>query len=270
MRVAITGADGFLGTAVLKKLKKEKIPYTTFDFNKHDLLKTKSLKNLVLENDVIIHLAAVNRGNNTELFKINVLGTQCLLEAINLYSPNAKIVFASSFQVYLKNGLYGFSKRMAEELIKYYSVTTEIRGVIFRISNIYGPGGKPYYNSVIATIAYLIKKDEIVKINGDGTQKRDFIYVDDVADAIIKACKSPQKRKVEIIDLCFGKETSLNHVLNILGNASGKKIKVEYNRGVKEKPWPTTTKNFKKAYQMLKWKPKIDLTNGLKKVINYK
>lgn len=269
MNVAITGADGFLGKALVKQLKVKKIPYTAFDFKKHNLLKPETLKGLISDKDVIIHLAGVNRGNNIDLCKVNILGTLSVLEASQVYAPSANIIFSSTFQVYLKESLYGLSKKAAEDLISHYTMQGKLKGIILRISNIYGPGGKPFYNSVIATFAHLVKKGEVLKVNSDGSQKRDFVYVDDVADAIAKATLSNPKKSLEVMDICSGRETSLNTVLKIIKQVSGKNFNVEYNKGVKEKPWLTGNKTFKKASLLLGWKPKISLSKGLKAVMKY-
>lgn len=269
MKVAITGGMGFLGQAVIRQLKAKKISYTAFDRKKHNLLNPQSLKYLVAGRDVIIHLAAINKGENLELVKVNTLGTLSLLEAAAQYAPNAKIIFSSTFQVYIEESLYGLSKKFAEDLILQYVKKTSLTGIIFRISNIYGPGGRPFYNSVIATLAHLIKNNEPLKINGDGSQKRDFVYVDDVADAIIKAISTKLKNPLEIIDICSGKETSINKILEIIRKASGKKIKVEYNREAREKPWPTRGKNFKQASRLLGWKPITLLAKGLNSVMKH-
>lgn len=270
MKVAITGGHGFIGNAIVRKLKKRKISYTLLDQKKHNLLRPTSLKSLISGKDVIIHLAAVNRGENQDIIKVNVLGTLSLLEAISEYSPNAKIIFSSTFQVYLKESLYGLSKRLAEELIKHYAQKKLLQGTILRISNVYGPGGRPFYNSVIATFAHLIKNGKTLNINGDGSQKRDFIFVDDVAEAIVKATLYKQQKSVEILDICSGKETILNEVIRIMSKVSRKKFKVVYNNAVKEKPWPTSNKNFRKAKSILGWQPTIKIPTGLKKVMDQK
>lgn len=266
-KIAITGGEGFLGNAIIKKLKAQKIPFDTFDFKKHNLLNPKTLKSLVSGKDTIIHLAAINRGDTMELCKINILGTLSLLEAAIKYAPNSKIIFASSFQIYLNDSIYGLTKKTGEDLILQYTKKSAIRGTVLRLSNIYGPGGKPFYNSVIATFTHLIKNNEQITINGDGSAKRDFIYVQDVAEAFIKAAQTELKQ-FEIIDICSGKEVPLNHILKILKIASGKNIKIVYNKTAKEKPWPTSNKNFKMAKRLLNWEPKINLNEGLTNTLN--
>lgn len=268
IKVAVTGSEGFLGTAILKKLDKEKITYTPFNLKKNNLFKISTLRKFLTGVDVVIHLAAINRGQDSEMVKVNCLGTQSLLEAMNKYCPNARIIFASSFQVYLKKGLYSLTKKMAEDLIKEYSRKTNLKGTIFRISNIYGPGGKPFYNSVIATFVHLIKQNQSIQINGDGSSKRDFIYVDDVADAFSKAILYQPQKNFEIFDICSAKEVTLNQILNILKVISRKKVEIMYNKSVKEKPWPTSSKNFKIAKKLFDWGPTTTLEIGLKNTIN--
>ena len=267
MKVAITGADGFLGSAIVKKLRVEKIPFDTFDLKKHNLLKPTTLKSLVINKDVIIHLAAINRGENMELCKVNIMGTLSLLEAASKYAPTSKIIFASSFQVYLNDSIYGLTKKTSEDLILNYVKKSGLKAIILRLSNVYGPGGRPFYNSVIATFVHLIKTGQTLKINGDGSAKRDFIYVDDAAEAFVKASTIDVK-KAEIIDICSGKEVSLNQVLKTLKKASRKKVEILYNEAVVEKPWPTTHKNYKLAKKLLYWEPKINLEKGLTATIN--
>ena len=267
MKIAITGANGFLGKALTKKLRSKKISYTPLNSKKHDLFNPDTLKSLVSGKDVIIHLAAVNRGENKDLVETNVLGTLSILEAASKYAPNAKIIFSSSFQVYLDEGLYGISKKTAEDLIIQYTKKTNLKGVILRISNIYGPDGKPFYNSVIATFAHLVKKGGPIKVQGDGSSKRDFIFVEDVADAVVKAALYKSKEPFEIIDICYGKEATLNEILKILKKVSGKNFEVVYNTDTKDKPWPTSGKNFRRAKRLLNWKPSTSLERGLKTVI---
>lgn len=263
MKIAITGSSGFLGRAVIRKLQENKIAYTELKSN----LPSDNLKDFVEGKDIIIHLAAVNRGENTNILEVNTLGTISLLEAAAKYAPTSRIIFASSFQIYLSKSFYGLSKKLAEEQITAYTKRSSLKGTVLRISNIYGPGGKPFYNSAIATFVHLIKEDESIVINGDGLQKRDFIYVDDVAQAITKAVLYNQNESLEVIDICSGKESSLNDILKTLEEVSGKRIKVVYNKVNKEDNWPTQGKDFLKAKKLLGWQPKTQLREGLSKML---
>lgn len=266
--IAITGANGFIGQAIVRQLKdKSGINVTVLDRGTHNLLNPDSLKSFLENQDVIIHLAGVNRGTNYELVQVNTLGMLSLLEAVVKYAPTARIIFASTFQVYLPQNLYGLSKRFAEELLVQYGLNHKVQGTILRLSNVYGPGCKPFYNSVIATFAYQIKQGKTLRINGDGSQERDYVYVDDVAEAFIRVALNKQEEQVEIIDVCSGKSTSINNILDTIRKVYPKRFEVVYNSSVKEKPWPTKGKNFERAKKLLGWEPKTTPKEGLKQVM---
>lgn len=262
MKVAITGASGFVGSHLLEALRKEKIIFATFNPKKHDLFRPETLRGLVKDKDVVIHLAGVNRDSDvSNIMKVNVLGTKGLLDAMLLYAPTAKIVFISSFQAYLEDNIYGASKRNAEELIESYVHRSQLTAIILRFTNMYGPGCKPFYNSVIATFSHQIRKGKSIVINGDGSQKRDYLYVTDGVDAIYKALSyTPQK--VMYFDICSGTQTSLNEVLLMLQKYASKKVIVRYNKEVEASDWGLR-KNYQKAKQILGWEPKVSIEKGL-------
>lgn len=265
MKVAVTGDQGFLGKYVIDLLKREDFVITGFDRTKHDLLGPKTLIDFVSGKDVIIHLAAVNRGIEKEIMRVNALGTKNLLEAIKEYAPMTKLIFASTFQVYIKDGVYGNSKKQAEKYINYFSKKYGIKSIILRIANIYGPGCKPYYNSVIATFVHRIKQGEPLVINGDGTQKRDYIYVLDVAKAIAQSI-SYEPETAEYFDICSGKEIRLNTIVGYLRELSKKNIEVVYNKRVELYNFGIK-KNYKKAEKVLGWSPTVSLREGLEETL---
>lgn len=264
MKIGITGADGFIGTHLVRRLKQEKIPYQVLDRTRHNLLDPKALRDFVETCDTIIHLAAKNKDNNENIIRINTLGTASLLEAIENYSPNKKVILMSSFQVYSEKSLYGLSKRLAEGLIEYYTKHYSFNGIILRVSNVYGPGCKPFYNSAISTFIHLIKKNKPLKVNGDGSQRRDYLFVDDVINAIIKSIKTKQKNKIEYYDICSGRLTSLKEIISNLEKITGRKVNVDFNTSAFE-GFEIKERNYRKAEKLLNWKPKISLEEGLRK-----
>lgn len=281
LNIAVTGAGGFIGSHLLQELKRKDFSITIFDHQKHSLFKPKILKKFVEDKDIIFHLAGANRDINSNLVKVNTLGTLGLLEAIREYgSPGLKLFFTSSFQVYPQLtqkklidencklepiSVYGFSKKFAEELIEFYSLNYGLKSIIFRLSNVYGPGCRPFYNSVIATFSHQIANEEELVVSGTGKQVRDFVYVKDVVSAYLKAIDfNPQP--VEIFNICSGTPTSLNKIINTLEEVSPKKIKVEYNRFKQEKLTYTLGDN-KMAKKILGWQPETSMKKGLSETL---
>lgn len=264
--VAVTGATGFLGGYLIEELAHRHIVYTVFDRKKHNLLKPESLQDFVSKKDIIIHLAGKDKDSGfVEMMRTNILGIQGLLDAIAMYNPSAKLIFASSFMVYLKDDAFGATKKISEELIKRYNKKYLIKTITLRFSNIYGPRGKPFHNSVVATLVDRIKKGEKVTISGDGSQERDFLYVSDAADAIIKAMNYTPKN-VEHFDICTSARTSLNQVIKILAAHEKKKTQVVYDDSIGNQPY-NVQKKYSHAKEKFGWEPKVSLTEGLQRVM---
>ena len=281
MNVAVTGANGFIGRHLLRELKRKDLSVTIFDRQKHSLFKPKSLKKFVEDKDIIFHLAGANRDTNSNLVKANTLGTLGLLEAIREYgSSGLRLFFTSSFQVYPQltqkklidenhkldpASIYGFSKKFAEELIEFYSLNYDLKSIIFRLSNVFGPGCRPFYNSVIATFAYQIANNKELRVGGSGEQARDFICIDDVIQALLKAIDFTPV-PVEIFNVCSGRLVSLNRLIELFKDVSPKEVKIRYDRLKKEKLFYTVG-DYKKAKKILKWQPEISMEKGLKKTL---
>lgn len=264
INIAITGATGFLGRHVVERLKKERnISVFLFDRSKYSLFRVKSLEQFLSKKDVILHLAAVNRDNNINLVKINALGTLGLLEGMYTYSPDAKLIFTSSSQIYDEESVYGVSKKFAEELIEYYAKKNNIKGVILRISNIFGPGGEPFYNSVIATFVHQVKKGNTIVVNGNGKQKRDYIYVEDVVEAILKCTYQTFEENVTVLDICSGVMTSINDIAKTLNENSRKPVKIQYNHKFQNEKKIKTHLDYARIKKLLSWEPKTDFVKGL-------
>jgi nucleoside-diphosphate-sugar epimerase len=279
MKIGILGAHGFIGSYIFESLKLIH-NCEVFDHNKYNLLSVNSMEPFVCDKDLIIHLAGSNRASNDELFMVNTSGTINLLEAIRKYSNNnTKIIFSSSMQVYglssdfkLYNeedipqpiNMYGLSKLFAEESIRKYNEWYGLKGLILRMANVYGPGCKPYYNSVISSFIDLIKKGEKITINGTGEQSRDFIFISDIVEAFSKSLYYDSK-SIETINICTGKSISINQVLKALNELMDNSPRIEHIES--NEPINYLIGDPVKASKILNFKPVVDLNNGLIKTI---
>lgn len=263
MKVAITGGKGFVGKHLVRLLRSKNISYSIFDRSKHDLYKPETLKDFLLGKEAVVHLAAVNKDDDfANILRVNILGTKGILDAMLDFAPSAKLIFASSFQVYLRDSIYGASKKVAEELITDYNRKFGLQSIILRITNMYGSGCRPFYNSALTTFFYQINHGEPITINGDGTQRRDYLHVEDGAAAIYKALQYRQTDTVTKVDICTGRLTSLNQIVKILKKITGKNVTVSYKKSMKADDW-NLRKDYAETKRLLNWEPDINIEDGL-------
>ncbi|MBE8233220.1 MAG: NAD-dependent epimerase/dehydratase family protein, partial [Endozoicomonadaceae bacterium] len=196
--------------------------------------------------DAIIHFAA-NTGvpdsvANPRLdMECNVIGIFNMLEAARIHKVK-RFVFASSgapageVEPPIHEELpphpvspYGASKLAGEGYCSSYFKTFGIDTVSLRFGNVYGPGSK-HKSSVVAKFIRLALEGKQVEIYGDGSQTRDFIYIDDLVDAVIKA-STVQEIGGETYQIATASETTLNELMDIMIPAleeKGVKLDIKY------------------------------------------
>jgi UDP-2-acetamido-2,6-beta-L-arabino-hexul-4-ose reductase len=282
MQVGVTGSSGFLGSHLTKALHKvTNFQVTTLKRNSSKKFpKINELKSFVENLDLIYHVAGVNRGTNEEIFEGNIQATFNLLEAIRKYGNSSpRIIFTSSSQVYKKikspkklvtesyktdpATLFGVAKKSAEDLIR----LSGFEHAIIRIANVYGPGCRPDYNSVIATFCHKSVNGEPLRIDGDGHQKRDFIYVEDVINAMVLTGIETKNFVTGVYNIGTNHSTSLRHIIRSI-KSSGVEIKEFYspNASTGQNSFSLDATYFRKQF---KWIPKTNLQSGIKKTLHY-
>jgi UDP-glucose 4-epimerase len=293
MKILVTGGAGFIGSNLVDKLidegykvfiidnlssgKKENINKKAV-FYKADICHLDKILPLFKEIDYVFHLAANPRvifsvENPIESHKVNVDGTLNVLYAS--YKNRVKrLIFASSSAVYgdikklpLKENItpnpispYGLHKLIGEYYCKLFSNIYNLETVCLRYFNVYGPrmDTSGPYALVIGKFLKLRKENKPLTIYGDGKQTRDFIYVDDVVKANILAMKSKKVGRGEIINICSGKNYSINYIAKLIG---GKKIYFSARKGeIKHALGDNSL-----AKKLLGWKPEISLEEGIEK-----
>ena len=276
MRIGVTGASGFIGSHLIDALRKNG-KVTALSRGK-SLPSLAHLKNFVSGVELFFHLGGVNRGTDEEILTGNVTGTLRLLEAIQRYGePSARILFASSAQVYrLKNrvakiseasalqpeSVYGVSKKSAEDLIR----ISGLPYTILRMTNAYGPGCQPDYNSVVTTFCHRAKNQIPLEINGQGKQNRDFIYIDDVVRAFMMAGFQNQTPANKAYNVSSGRMTSLVRIVNTIKKFEND-LKVEFKPGTEDEiSYCCDSSRYKHEYG---WSLKTSLTKGIQQTLKY-
>lgn len=182
VHVGVTGQEGFIGYHLLQYLRLEKDRYEIIPFSRPYFEDKVQLEAFVRSCDVIVHLAAMNRGDEHEIYQTNVRLIQKLIEACVAASVTPQIIFSSSTQEERDNP-YGRSKKAGADLLHAWADKNNAVFTHLVIPNVFGPFGRPYYNSVIATFCHQLTHGEEPKIVVDAALN--LIYVQDLAAAII-------------------------------------------------------------------------------------
>lgn len=236
--------------------------------------------------DCIVHLAA-NTGvgpsveNPRDDMEANVMGTFNILEAARNNNVD-KFIFASSGAPIgeLKTppmheelpthpvSPYGASKLAGEGYCSAYYNTFGIKTIALRFGNVYGPRSK-HKSSVVAKFIKQALNGQTCEIYGDGKQTRDFIYIDDLVEAIIKS--SRVNIGGEIFQIASSKERTINEVTEIIKNKL-LEFDIEMNIKYTSPRKGDVLRNYSyttKAKKILGWQPQTDIEEGIKNTIKY-
>ena len=210
-------------------------------------------------------------------YETNVIGTLNLLELCKKYEVR-KFVLASTSSLYgAHNPLpfredantdkplspYAASKKAAEALCYTYHHLYGLDITVLRYFTVYGPAGRPDM-SIFRFIKW-IAEGEPVTVYGDGTQERDFTYVDDIAKGTLKALRP---LGYEVINLGSDRPVSLRHIIALLEDLLGKKAEIVY-QSMHPADVPATWADISKAKALLGWEPRTPLDEGLRSAVEW-
>jgi UDP-2-acetamido-2,6-beta-L-arabino-hexul-4-ose reductase len=179
MNVLVTGAQGFIGKNLICFLKENN--HHVLSYSSHDSYQ--DLIDGVSHADFIVHLAGVNRENESRVYEENVQLCKTLIDLVKKSNRKIPIIFSSSVQA-LYNNEYGKSKRRAEDILFDFQIKNDNPIYVYRLNNVFGKWCKPNYNSVIATFCYNLTHDIPVNIE-DEKKEITFISIDDVCQEFV-------------------------------------------------------------------------------------
>src|SRR5512134_719353 len=297
MNFLITGAAGFLGSALANQLSREGHQIRGLDdlstgdphslgpdvhFTRGDVSDRPKLWTLLQEVDVVYHLAARVSVPESVLYPrdyntVNVGGTVALMEAMRDVGVK-RVVLASSGAVYGDMGdstltesatpnprsPYAVSKLAAEYYVRTIGALWGIETVSLRIFNAYGPGQHlpPSHPPVVPHYLRQSQRGGTLVMHGDGSQTRDYVYVDDVISGMVAAATAPNINGL-VINIGSGEETSIRDLIKAVQDVTGSNAEVIYN--------PKTSGGVSRlcadltlASQKLNYRPSIRLHDGLR------
>jgi len=264
-------------------LKKKALPKKYHKDAKFELIEEDILNlNEYPEVDYVFHEAAqagvrASWGKSFEIYtRNNIEATQKLLE---FYKDREirKFVYASSSSVYgdaelptKENSLlkpvspYGVTKLAGENLCYLYWKNYNVPTVSLRYFTVYGPRQRP--DMAIHKFVKAILNDDKIEVFGDGTQTRDFTYVDDVVEANILAAANT-KIEGEVFNVGGGSRISVNKLTEMIESITGKKARIKHIEKQKGDVGDTLADTSK--ISVLGWKPKVKIEKGLKRFVEW-
>lgn len=300
MRFLITGAAGFLGSPLANMLAADKHTVIGLDdlstgnperlspevnLIRGDVSDRPKLWSLLQEVDCVFHLAARVIVPESILYpreynQVNVGGTVALMEAMRDVGVR-RVIFISSGTIYGNQSVqplketcrvnprspYAVSKLAAEYYIRTIGDLWGIETVCLRVFNTYGPGQRmpPTNAALIPYCLHQALENGTIVIHGDGKQTRDYVYVEDVVNAMVSAAVTPDINHL-IINVGSGQEASVTEVVNLVLKVTGKKPEVIYHSQHDSGP-SRMSADLGLARKKLNYDPRITLENGLRLTI---
>lgn len=297
MQFLITGAAGFLGSALANRMAREGHHVRALDdlstgdpgvlspeihFTRGDINDRPKLWTLLQDVDCVYHLAARVLVSESVLYPreynhVNVGGTVTLMEAMRDVGVD-RVVFTSSGAIYgdqaqqpvsedaLPNpqSPYAVSKLAAEYYVHTIGQLWGIETVCLRVFNAYGSGQHlpPAHAPVIPNFLKQALQNGTLVVHGSGNQTRDYVYVDDVVNALVAAATASQVDK-EIINVGSGVETSVQQLVQLIKDVTGAEPEVVTNQRDDRGP-DRLCADVAKARALLNYQPQVPLDKGLR------
>jgi UDP-glucose 4-epimerase len=289
-RILLSGATGFVGGAVLARLIARGHDVLTLgrsvprgiDAGRHlaaDLAEPTTVhrhREALVRIEAVAHvggevLRAADPAADHPLrsIEVNVAGTAHLLAAL---PPSlAGFCYASSVDVYGPPSsrpiredhlprpatYYAASKLAAEALLGVWSARAGVPLAVLRLSHVYGPGDTSAKAIPNFLRAYLRGQGPVVR--GDGSDVRDYVYIDDVADAVVRAV---EQRAAGIFNIASGSATSIRDLLSAVRTAAGCEAEPEWRPATRQAT--AIVVDIARARTVLGWEPRFDLAEGLR------
>jgi len=283
-KILIFGGSGFIGKHLISKMNK-KYDFLSLSRNLEDnslcskignILEPESYESFLENTETIINLVGQVESNLDQFTSSNLTGSLNLLNSAVKYNIK-NVILISTINVYGENNNspsketdtlspisnYGIIKMMNEKLYEHFSKIHDINVTILRLSGVYGPGKiKGFFPQMINAI-----NDEsiILEPYNYGNQLRDFIYIDDVIDGILKSI-SHNSSGFDIFNISNGNRYSIKEIISITEKLSNSHISVEYSSKKFDENclWADNSK----AKLILNFDPKISLNSGIQKTLN--
>jgi UDP-2-acetamido-2,6-beta-L-arabino-hexul-4-ose reductase len=186
--VGITGPRGFIAGHLARQLALDST-LRVLTCPREVFSQPEKLSEFACECNTIVHLAGMNRGSEQDVYNTNVSLVERLIETLSASNTTPHVIFASSTQRDQATA-YGRSKKVSESRLREWAKQTGARLTVLVIPDVFGPGCRPYYNSVIATFCEQLSHDQQPVVIDDQTLSLVWIY--DLVEAISQIIRDPR------------------------------------------------------------------------------
>lgn len=269
----------------IKELQKN----TNFKIYKEDIRNRQAIKEIFDENqiDVVMHLAAMagvrpSIENPILYQEVNCMGTQNILEEMkehnikNLVMASSSSVYGNCKEVPFREDMivdfaispYAATKKANEVMTHVYHKLFDMNVIMLRFFTVYGPKQRP--DLAINKFTRLMLESKEIPMFGNGTTSRDYTYIDDIVDGIIKSCEYTINNQgvYEILNIGNSSPVSLREMINTIGQA------LEIEPKIKQLPMQPgdvdrTYADVSKAKKLIGYEPKVSFEQGIQNFVNW-
>ena len=303
MKITVFGGGGFIGSTIVDRLlldghditvfeRPRVARYRNFSDNENvqwltgDLLSKTDVESVVKGADVILHLISTTlpkSSNDDPIYDVqtNLVASLQMLEAMVTHQVGRIVFISSGGTVYGRpcytpideshptdpEVSYGITKLAIEKYLLMYGKLRNIRPVILRVANPYGERQRvETAQGAVGVFISKVLKGQPIDIWGDGSVQRDFLHVSDVADAFAKAVTYTGPETV--FNISSGTGTSLNELVELIGDAQGAVPAVVYSPG-RQFDVPVSILSNERAQKELNWSPQVTIREGISRTLSW-
>ncbi len=255
-----------------------------------DIRDARAMNGLVAGQDFVFHLAGqvdhvLSLTDPFPDIDMNVKGTAVVMEAVKHHAPRAKVVYTGTRGQYgpavslpvaedaptNPRGIYEISNLTAEKIVEVYDRVHGIPSALLRLTNVYGPRAQMKHSryGVVNWFVRLAVDGEPMKVFGDGTIRRDFLFVDDCVEAILLAAASEAAR-AEILNVGVDVPTTFRELAQTLSSLTGAPWEfAPFSAERKAQEPGDFYSDISKIRRILGWEPRTPLREGLERTVAF-
>jgi UDP-2-acetamido-2,6-beta-L-arabino-hexul-4-ose reductase len=213
-KVGILGINGFLGDALSRYLKLFPENFIQIESDRKLFKDSNLMDEFVSQCDVIVNFAGLNRLDDLNIvYQTNINIVNILIESLERTKSKPHVIYSSTIHED-RDEFYGKSKKIGRELLAKWSKDNDSVFTGLVVPNVFGPFGKPFYNSVVATFCHQLTQNEAPQINVDGVLR--LVYIDDVIQTIIGHIE--KKTNLDKFEVEYSAELKVSEILQLLND----------------------------------------------------